>query len=66
MTRTTTTSAIVAIAVGAVLALAGLAVGGAGGILFGVFGSDGTVASGSHPLSTPRPHLSRRWPTSPT
>jgi hypothetical protein len=40
-----------------ILVLAGLAVGAAGGLLFGLFGSDGTVASGSHPISTSRSAL---------
>jgi hypothetical protein len=57
MTRTNTAPRIVAIVLGAVLALGGLAAGAAGGLLFGVFGSDGTVASGSHPISTSRAAL---------
>jgi hypothetical protein len=47
----------IVIVLGAVLALSGLAAGAAGGILFGVFGSDGTVASGSQRISTTRTAL---------
>jgi hypothetical protein len=48
---------IAAIVAGALLALAGTAVAAVGGILLGLFGGDGTVASGSHPLSTSRTAL---------
>jgi hypothetical protein len=41
----------------AILVLAGVAMGAAGGLLLGLFGSDGTVASGSHPISTSRSAL---------
>jgi hypothetical protein len=42
---------------GVLLAIAGTVVAAAGGILFGVFGSDGRVASGTHPISTGRTAL---------
>jgi hypothetical protein len=48
---------IAAIVAGAVLALAGTAIAAVGAILLGLFGGDGTVASGSHPLSTSRAAL---------
>jgi hypothetical protein len=48
---------IAAIVGGALLALAGAAVAAVGGILIGLFGGDGTVGSGSHPLSTSRAAL---------
>jgi hypothetical protein len=48
---------VVAVVVGALLALAGVAAGAGGGILLGLFGGDGTVASGSHPISTSRSAL---------
>jgi hypothetical protein len=48
---------IAAIVAGALLALAGAVVAAVGGILLGLFGGDGTVASGSHPLSTSRTAL---------
>jgi hypothetical protein len=51
------TGRVVAIVLGALVALAGLAVGAAGGALIGLFGSDGTVDSGSHRVSTPRTAL---------
>jgi hypothetical protein len=55
-----------AIFAGALLALTGTAVAAVGGILLGLFGGDGTVASGSHPLSTSRGSASRRAaPTAP-
>jgi hypothetical protein len=58
MTRQTQSSSrAVGIVIGAVLGLAGLVVGAAGGILLGLFGSDGTLASGSHPISTSRAAL---------
>jgi hypothetical protein len=48
---------IAAIIVGALIALIGLAIGAAGAVLLGLFGSDGTIASGSHPISTSRTAL---------
>jgi hypothetical protein len=48
---------IAAIVAGALLALAGAVVAAVGGILLGLFGGDGTVSSGSHPLSTERTAL---------
>jgi hypothetical protein len=48
---------IATIVVGGLVTLAGLGVGSVGGILLGVFGGDGTVASGSQPLSTARTAL---------
>jgi hypothetical protein len=48
---------IIAIAAGAVAALAGFGLAAVGALLLGVFGSDGTVASGSHSLSTSRAAL---------
>jgi hypothetical protein len=48
---------IAAIVAGALIALAGTAVAAVGGILLGLFGGDGTIASGSHPLSTSRTAL---------
>jgi hypothetical protein len=48
---------IAAIVAGAVLALAGTAAAAVGAILLGLFGADGTVASGSHALSTSRTAL---------
>ena len=48
---------IAAIVAGALLALVGTAVAAVGAILLGLFGGDGTVASGSHPLSTSRTAL---------
>jgi hypothetical protein len=48
---------IAAIVAGTLLALIGAAVAAVGGILIGLFGGDGTVASGSHPLSTSRTAL---------
>jgi hypothetical protein len=57
MTSKNNAPRIVAMVVGALLALAGLAVAAAGGILFGVVGSDGTVDSSSHSLSTSRAAL---------
>jgi hypothetical protein len=57
MTSKNNAPRIVAIVVGALLALAGLAVGAAGAILFGVVGSDGTVDSSSHSISTSRAAL---------
>lgn len=48
------TAAIIA---GAVAALVGLGLAAIGALLLGVFGGDGTVASGSHPLSTSRAAL---------
>jgi hypothetical protein len=57
-TQTRTSGAKVATTIaGALLALAGVAVAAVGGILLGLFGGDGTVASGSHPLSTSRAAL---------
>jgi hypothetical protein len=44
---------VVAIVVGAVLTVAGLGFGAAGGGVLAVFGSDGTVSSGTHEISTP-------------
>jgi hypothetical protein len=51
-TNTNAPHRIVALVLGIVLALAGLGIGAVGGLFFGVFGSDETVASGSHPIST--------------
>jgi hypothetical protein len=48
---------IIAIVAGAVAALVGIGLAGVGALLLGVFGSDGTVASGSHSLSTSRAAL---------
>jgi hypothetical protein len=45
---------VVAIVLGALVALAGVAAGAAGGALIGLFGSDGTVDSGQHRISTSR------------
>lgn len=47
-----TGSKLAAIVAGALLALGGLAAGAVGGLLFGVFGGDGNVASGTHRIST--------------
>src|SRR5215218_2039368 len=44
---------ILAIVVGGILALIGLGLAFGGGAIVAVFGSDGTVNSGSHSLSTP-------------
>jgi hypothetical protein len=67
MTQTTTTrvgpspsrtgGSIAAIVTGAVAALVGVGLAAVGALLLGVFGSDGTVASGSHSLSTSRAAL---------
>src|SRR5919108_2185395 len=57
MDMTTRKPRIAAIVVGALVALIGLATGAAGAVLLGLFGSDGTVASGSHPISTSRTAL---------
>jgi hypothetical protein len=57
MTRTNSAPRIIAIVLGALLALGGLAVSATGGLLFGVVGSDGTVDSGSHSISTSRAAL---------
>jgi hypothetical protein len=57
MKRTNSAPRIVAIVLGALLALGGLAVSATGGLLFGVLGSDGTVDSGSHSISTSRAAL---------
>jgi hypothetical protein len=57
MDMTTHKPRIAAIIVGALVALIGLATGAAGAVLLGLFGSDGTVASGSHPISTSRTAL---------
>jgi hypothetical protein len=48
---------IAAIVAGALAALAGLAIAAIGALVLGVFGSDGTVASGSHSFSTSRAAL---------
>jgi hypothetical protein len=48
---------IAAIVIGALVALIGLATGAAGAVLLGLFGGDGTIASGSHPISTSRTAL---------
>lgn len=48
---------IAVIVVGAVIGLAGLGLGAAGGLLLAVFGGDGTVASGSHSLATSKSAL---------
>jgi hypothetical protein len=53
----TASGRIVAMVAGAVLALGGLGAGAAGGLLLGVFGSDGEAASGWHRVSTPRTAL---------
>jgi hypothetical protein len=45
------------IVVGALVALIGLAISAVGAILLGLFGGDGTIASGSHPISTSRTAL---------
>jgi hypothetical protein len=45
-------SKVIAIVAGVLLALGGLAAGAVGGLLFGVFGGDGDVASGTHRVST--------------
>lgn len=58
MAQTTTTRpSVAAIVAGALAALAGLGLAAAGALLLGVFGGDGTVASGSHSLSTSRAAL---------
>ena len=52
-TRTQNNSSrIAAIVAGSILALVGVGLTAAGGLLLGVFGSDGTATSGSHSLST--------------
>jgi hypothetical protein len=48
---------VIAIVAGALAALAGFGLAAVGALLLGVFGSDGTVASGSHSLSTSRAAL---------
>jgi hypothetical protein len=65
MTQTTTAPVrssasgrrIIAVVAGAVGALTGIGLAAVGALLLGVFGSDGTVASGSHSLSTSRTAL---------
>jgi hypothetical protein len=43
---------IAPLVIGALLTLIGLGTGAAGAVLLGLFGGDGTIASGSHPIST--------------
>jgi hypothetical protein len=57
MDMTTRKPRIAAIIIGALVVLIGLATGAAGAVLLGLFGSDGTLASGSHPISTSRAAL---------
>src|SRR4051812_50110449 len=56
-TAASRTARILAIVIGLVVALVGLAAVAGGVILLGVFGSDGTAASGSHRLDTARTAL---------
>jgi hypothetical protein len=55
--RSHTGLSITAIVAGALAALVGIAVAVVGALLLGVFGSDGTVASGNQPLSSSRSAL---------
>jgi hypothetical protein len=57
MTSKNNAPRIVAIVLGALLALGGLAAAAAGGLIFGVIGSDGTVDSDTHSISTSRAAL---------
>jgi hypothetical protein len=57
MTSKNNAPRIVAVVLGALLVLAGLAVAAAGGLLFGVVGSDGKVDSDTHSISTSRAAL---------
>jgi hypothetical protein len=56
-TKSSPAPKIAAIVAGALAALAGIAVAAVGALVLGVFGSDGTVASGSHSFSTSRAAL---------